>query len=170
MSLSIERMLEKFETGELSRRRFVAHLSSMAVIFAGVGKGIASLEQSQTNGLFRVSELNHIAIRVKDLDRSQKFYEVVLGLSLILKRSTFRMMGCGPHFVALFKSSEPGLDHLAFTLPSYDQSKVAQKLKANGTEPILEEERTYFRDPDGYLIQIEHPEAWPGGGTRPESS
>ena len=41
MSLSIERMLEKFETGELSRRQFVAYLSSMAVIFAGVGKGIA---------------------------------------------------------------------------------------------------------------------------------
>jgi len=170
MSLFIERMLEQFETGELSRRQFVAYLSSMAVIFAGVGKGIASLEQSQTNGLFQVSELNHIAIRVKDLDRSQKFYEDILGLSLILKRSTFRMMGCGAHFVALFKSSEPGLDHLAFTLPSYDQSKVVQKLKANGNEPILEEGRTYFRDPDGYLIQIEHPEAWPGGGTRPESS
>ena len=170
MSLFIERMLKKFETGELSRRQFVAYLSSMAVIFAGVGKGIASLEQSQIKGLLQVSELNHIAIRVKDLDRSQKFYEDVLGLSLILKRSTFRMMGCGPHFVALFKRSEPGLDHFAFTLPSYDQSKVAQKLKANGIEPILEEERTYFRDPDGYLIQIEHPEAWPGGGTRPKSS
>lgn len=170
MSLSIERVLEKFETGELSRRQFVAYLSSMAVIFAGVGKGVASLEQSQTNSLFQVSELNHIAIRVQDLDRSQKFYQDVLGLSLILKRSTFRMMGCGSHFVALFKRSEPGLDHLAFTLPSYDQSKVVQKLKANGIEPILEEERTYFRDPDGYLIQIELPGAWPGGGTRPESS
>ncbi len=86
MSLSIERMLEKFETGELSRRQFVAYLSSIAMIFAGVGKGIASLEQSQIKGLLQVSELNHIAIRVKDLDRSQKFYEDVLGLSLILKR------------------------------------------------------------------------------------
>lgn len=53
MSLSIERVLEKFETGELSRRQFVAYLSSMAVIFAGVGKGVASLEHLKQTVCFK---------------------------------------------------------------------------------------------------------------------
>lgn len=170
MTQLIERLLEKFETGEIPRRKFVAHLGSLAAIFAGVDNATAASTESQTGGLFPVSEINHIAIRVTDLDRSQKFYEDVLGMNLFFQRSTFRMMGCGPHFVALFKSSKPGLDHLAFTLPSYDQSNVIKKLKAKDIEPILEEERTYFRDPDGYQIQVEHPEAWPSGGSRPKPS
>ncbi len=170
MKLPIETLIEEFEKGQITRRQFVAHLSTAVAVLAGVSKGIPSPAKPEGSSLFQVSELNHIALRVTDLDRSQKFYEDTLGMRLILKRSTFRMMGCGPHFVALFKGAEPRLDHLAFTLPTYNQAEVVEKLKAKGLEPVLEEERTYFRDPDGHLIQIEHPEAWPGGGTIPESS
>ena len=167
MKLALETLIEKFATGKISRREFVADLSAVITLLAGVGVGSPPAAKAQGRSLLQVSEINHIAIRVRDLDRSQKFYEDVLGMSLIFKRSTFRMMGCGPHFLALFKSLEPGLDHLAFTLPFYDQSKVAEKLKTEGIEPTLEEERTYLRDPDNYKIQIEHPQAWPGDGKRP---
>lgn len=166
MKLAIETLLEEFEQGEISRRQFVAYIAAFAGILAGVGKGFTKSEQFQSNSLFRVSELNHLALRVTDLDRSQKFYEDVLGMNVILKRPNMRFMGCGPHFIALFKGSEPRLDHLAFTLPGYKQKEVAKKLRTRGIEPHLEENRTYFRDSDGYMIQVEHPDAWPGGGRR----
>ena len=170
MKLPIETLIEEFEKGQITRRQFVAHLSTVVAVLAGVSNGIPSSAKAEGSSLFQVSELNHIAMRVTDLDRSQKFYEDTLGMKLILKRSAFRMMGCGPHFLALFKGVEPRLDHLAFTLPTYNQAAVVEKLKAKGLEPRLEEGRTYFRDPDGFIIQIEHPEAWPDGSKRPEPS
>ncbi len=169
MKSPIDTLLEKFEAGGISRRQFVGHLTALFAIFAGLDKGLTNSEQMQVNSLFQVSEINHLALRVTDLDRSQKFYEDVLGMQLIRKLPNARFMSCGPHFVALFKSSEPKLDHLAFTLPSYDQGEVAEKLRSKGIAPMLEEDRTYFRDPDGYVVQIEHPQAWPGDGKRPES-
>jgi len=89
---ALETLVEKFEKGEITRRTFVADLSAVFALLSGISVVSPSAAQARQTSLFRVSEINHIAIRVADLDRSQKFYEEVLGMNMIFGRSTFRMM------------------------------------------------------------------------------
>lgn len=120
--------------------------------------------------VFRTTELNHIALRVTDLERSEAFFAKTLGLTTLRRGRGPTFMGCGPHFVGLFRSANPGLDHVAFSWPEYDQAEAVRRLRAADIAPETAENRTYFRDPDGIQIQLAWKEDWPGSTPRPGSS
>ena len=148
-------------------RRELARLlggGAMAAAFGAVPRiGWASRSPST----FQALGLNHLAVRVTDPARSAEFYRQHLGMEVILDRSFGKFMGCGPNFIALFGADEPGLGHFAVTVPDYDQTEAAERLRGVGLEPRLEENRTYFRDPDGLEIQLDSATSWPGPGERP---
>ena len=158
---------ESIRRGGLDRRELVRLVgaTAMAGAFGSFGPpGVASSNGST----FQALELNHLALRVSNVERSAEFYRQHLGMKVVLDRSFAKFLGCGPHFVALFEAVEPGLDHFCVTLPEYRQADAANRLRSVGLEPLTEEGRTYFHDPDGLKIQIESPESWPGAGPRPD--
>lgn len=55
------------------------------------------------------------------------------------------------------------MDHVCFEVADYDSKTAAVKLRAKGLEPESIQGRTYFRDPDGYKLQVGGPDA---GGQR----
>jgi hypothetical protein len=65
-------------------------------------------------------------------------------------------MTCGDHFVALFRSDKPRMDHFCFSIKNYDQQAAAKKLKAHNIEPDTPQgtNRIYFDDPDGIKVQL----------------
>lgn len=75
MQQEIERMVEDFETGRLSRRQLVRHLTAAAAVLAA-GTRPAAAQREPT---FQASSIDHLA-RVTDIDRSRRFYERHLGL------------------------------------------------------------------------------------------
>ena len=152
MEQEISRLVRAFEKGKISRRRLVGGLAAMA---AGVGRGRALAEERTT---FEATGLNHIALRVTDVERTRDFYVEHLGLEVsseYLPNNAF--LSCGENFVALFRGREPGLHHYCYTIEDYDQQDAAARLRAVDLEPSLQGGRIYFPDPDGITVQLAAP-------------
>lgn len=167
MGRGIEDLVTDFEAGRMNRRQLVAHLAAWVAVLAGTGARLAAAQPSATPSTFNALELNHLALRVTDLDRSQSFYEKHLGMQLIptgeqtLPR--MRFMACGPHVLNLFKAPQSALDHVCFTVADYDPKVALEKLRAQSLAPEQQSDRTYFLDPDSFRLQVGGPNA---GGQR----
>ena len=144
--MDIDRLFDRYDRGELSRRHVALALGAL---FGGVAAG-----RAQAPSTFRARGLNHIALAVTDVARSKEFYERHLGLRTTSESSATVFLDCGPHFVALFRSSEPGLHHYSYSIADYSQRDAAERLRAVGIEPKLRGGRTYFDDPDGIEVQL----------------
>jgi catechol 2,3-dioxygenase-like lactoylglutathione lyase family enzyme len=162
MPNEIAMLVEQFAAGRLSRRELVWALTAAA---SAAATGMPNVSRAQGRpSTFQALGLNHLALRVTDLDRSQAFYERHLGMSLIpSKAESPRLMACGPHVLNLFKAAQPRMDHVCFTVPDYDARDAADRLRAQGIVPDVEADRVHFADPDGYRLQVGGPNA---GGQR----
>jgi catechol 2,3-dioxygenase-like lactoylglutathione lyase family enzyme len=139
----------------------------------------------------QITGADHTNWRVRDLDRSLRFYRDVLGLEpfgLEEYRSGERpivSLRVAPTFILHLRpdrSFEPGptggYDHLALVVEGADPEALAQHLREAGVEVERrlenvvgargEGEALYVRDPDGYLIELKlydpHPQRSDGVG------
>lgn len=117
----------------------------------------------------------HTMIRVKDADKSLKFYKEIMGLKQIkqmeLKNATLYFLSdekecCAIELTHNHEQPEEGykhgsyFGHLAFETDDID--KFTHKLKTTGTDytrpPFLIKEEgpkiAFLEDPDGYQIEI----------------
>ncbi len=110
---------------------------------------------------------------VKDLDRSRIFYEEVLELELVLSQGVARIYRVGPGdaFLGICLSSAvqqaPLPDRaplgVIFTFVTQDVDGAYDALKGKGVAfekvPAINEQyqiyNCFFRDPDGYLLEIQ---------------
>lgn len=131
---------------------------------------------SPTNKL-RLKGLDHFALNVKDMKRSENFYQHVLGFPVIHRTQTKAglqhiELDAGNVAIALFESPEldlkaahkimtdDGYLHFAFG-STYDQfENTLQSLKEIGVETDGEPRdwgtsvSVYFRDPDNHQLEI----------------
>lgn len=150
MESTISQIVEQYDKGRLTRRQLVTRLAGILAL--GTGRGAGAIESEST---FRALGLNHLALRTTDVARSRDFYVRNLGLKVAhesLPQNCF--LNCGPHFLALFRAAEAGMDHYCFSIPDYDQRQAAEKLEAVDLEPRLAGNRIYFDDPDGLTVQL----------------
>ena len=148
----LSKIVEQYEKGHISRRELIASLAGAVAIAATASTAGAANTGAST---FKAEGLHHIALSVSDVARSRDFYVEHLGLKVSsewLPNNCF--LDCGPNFVALFRSSTPGMHHYSYAIPDYDQRTAAEKLRAVDIEPTLQENRIYFDDPDGLVVQL----------------
>jgi catechol 2,3-dioxygenase len=120
-----------------------------------------------------VQQLGHVVLQVRDLERSERFYTEVLGLSVAARmdapRATFFTLG-NHHDFAIFEvgpdapasaADSPGLAHVAFKIgDSTDELREAKaNLDALGVEIGMIVDHTvtqsiYFDDPDGNTLEV----------------
>lgn len=129
--------------------------------------------QAQDSTAFKFS-FNHLALSVKDVDRSAEFYKKVLGLAEITNRTQkpgIRWVSLGGgkelHLVSTIKAPVTinKAVHMALTTPDFfgflrrlEQNKIPysdwegapQKITTRA-DGILQ---LYFQDPDGYWIEV----------------
>jgi len=124
---------------------------------------------------FKLNFLDHVAIRVKDQQRSVDWYESVLGL----RRGDFPEWKDYPVFVgdrnfgiAIFpanisdpeidkSSSNARIDHFAFNVSNEDFEKAKRHYQDLGLEFKIEDHfythSIYTNDPDGNIVELTTP-------------
>lgn len=158
METQIRRLIDDFERGRLSRRELAARLVALAMAAAGARGADAAEEPSGPGPTFRAEGIDHVALRVTDVEASARFYRRHLGLEPgggCSAESCF--LRCGDDFVALFRGSRPGLDHFSFGVPGYRPQRAVERLESAGLAPERRGDRVYFRDPDGIELQVSSP-------------
>ena len=90
--------------------------------------------------LMRISGIDHVVIRVADLDRSIAFYCDVLGCTLDWRRDEIGLahLRVGTSFIDLLAAESVlpeaarNMDHLCLTVPDFDPEQVRQHLQDHG--------------------------------------
>ncbi|HEX5171480.1 MAG TPA: VOC family protein [Cyclobacteriaceae bacterium] len=128
---------------------------------------------AQDNNTFSVS-FDHVALSVKDVDRSAKFYKDVLNLEEIDNRSKIPgirwfLIGEGKelHLISIIKEEVTANKAVHFALKTPDIDRFVKKLESLGIPfsdwPGAPNKVTiradgikqiFFQDPDGYWIEV----------------
>lgn len=120
----------------------------------------------------KISHIDHVALNVRDLERSMKWYQEVLGLERRHEEDwgNYPVVLCaGPTCVALFqtKTSNPepapgsntvGMRHLAFQVDRANFEAAQSELRKRAIDFVFEDHgiahSIYFTDPDGHQLEI----------------
>lgn len=155
MNRDITRMVNDYEHGRLSRRQLIAHMTALVGAAATaplLGQAPAAVPAAAST--FRAKEVDHVALRVTDIDRSRRWYEKHLGLETTSCDEGSCFLRCGSDFLALFRGQTAGLDHYAFGIDGYSAGAAVAKLEAAGLTAKRRGDRVYFDDPDGLEVQV----------------
>src|SRR4029450_10381987 len=86
MQTQIIKLINDFEHGRMSRRQLIAHLTGMfgetvgaTIAFADQPTHLAAPSPPDSTTTFDATDLNHIALSVSDVQRSEKWYQKHLG-------------------------------------------------------------------------------------------
>src|SRR5215471_1220808 len=147
MEQVIANLISSYEHGRLGRRQLIQGLATIAA---------AGLATPASGSTFQGTNLNHIAIRVSDVQRSRDFYQKHFGLPVIHEAETNCFLGLGKNFLTLFQNQTPGLDHFCIAIQEFKADAVVEELKRQGLKPNRPSgsDRVYFPDPDGLTVQV----------------
>jgi catechol-2,3-dioxygenase len=139
------------------------------------------MAREETQHMVKPLQLGHANIRVRDVERSTKFYTEVLGLEVTHRRGNQVFLSAREHSHELAirgmgpdapgpDSSRVGTNHFAWEMASFeDLQAMVRHLKAKGVEILRVRDNpfsvgVYFNDPDGNGIEVYYEE--PGGYRR----
>lgn len=121
---------------------------------------------------FQISHLDHVAINVKDLQRSADWYEKVLGLKKVQPKEWGEypiFMLSGTTGIAIFPSNlnDPEcpsnsqnikIDHFAFYVSNTEFKKAIDHYKNLGIDNVVKDHihfhSVYVHDPDGHTVEL----------------
>jgi metallothiol transferase len=159
MRQAMDVLVDQFERGALSRRELIAGLLALGASTPAVG-GPTSPRPIQVQGI------DHLALRVSDVERSAGFYAEHLGAAVRSRMANAIFMDVGAQWIALFgpgatstgfAPTPPGVDHVSFrptSVRSFEER--TQALREHGLDPQSPpgSGRVYFKDPDGVILQL----------------
>ena len=111
----------------------------------------------------RVRGIEHLNLTVSDLDRSRRFYEEVLGFRKSFAKGGTVWLEAGGDLLGLSKGVPPPRSNNHFGFQVDEPAGVDLWLKQLESAQVEIEKRpyersdgrsVYFRDPDGYLVEI----------------
>lgn len=131
---------------------------------------------------FQIKHLDHVVLRVRDLDRSVDFYTKVLGCAIKKKNDKYAMihLGAGGSMIDLVDVQGPlgaaggeapgkdrrNLDHFCLRVDPFDETAILEHLQAFGITADKAAMRygaegeglsIYCFDPDGNQIELKGP-------------
>jgi catechol 2,3-dioxygenase-like lactoylglutathione lyase family enzyme len=148
----INGLLQRFETGSLTRRQLIQGLAMLAS--AGVPAGT----QAQARG-FQGAFISHVSLSVSDLQRSADFYQKTFGLVVLSqdKPNEIVRLGLKRTLVSLRRASPKSVvDHFAIGVENFNRESVTKDLLDRGVTPAQNLDAGFHvEDPDGYPVQID---------------
>ena len=132
--------------------------------------------------MLRIREIDHLVLRVSDIERMRRFYCDVLGAEHVAWRPEFGMshLRVGRSMVDLITFDGPlgrhggaaparegrNVDHFCFRVEPFDQEAIVAHLKKHGVEPGEIRPRygaegngvsIYLTDPEGNTVELKGP-------------
>ena len=186
MTAAIEQLMNRYETGGISRRDLILGLTALATASATPGRAApaAAATPAQNAAPIPVTTMNHVTLTVSDVQRSVNFYQRVLGLPLVTNQGNERDwnanaipvlgVGDGPQFIAFSRGDRPHINHYCLGMAEFDAQDVAERLAAHGIEARIRmradsdppAEELIFSDPDGIPVQLQHQDYCGGSGVQ----
>jgi len=130
----------------------------------------------------RIRDIDHVVLRVSDLDRMLGFYHGVLGCTIERRKDEIGLvqLRAGRSLVDLVPvdgelgragGAAPGceghnMDHVCFRLESFDETSLSKHLSAHGVKPGRvvtrygaegEGPSMYVEDPEGNTVELKGP-------------
>jgi glyoxylase I family protein len=120
--------------------------------------------------MLTICGIDHVVLRVGDIDRMRKFYCDVLGARHLAYRPQFGMshLRIGAALIDLVKGERSGtnMDHLCLRVEPFDQDRIVEHLKKHGVEVGDIRNRfgaegngisIYLSDPEGNMVELKGP-------------
>src|SRR5260221_252845 len=121
LQIAIEKMIHDFERGAITRRQLAV---SITALLTGARSSSAAPDMHAVT-------LNHVTVRVPDLQRTSKFYQEVFGMPLKQHSQNTHILGVGKSFFGIEqKPGGPALDHFDFGISGFNADQVTAKLTA----------------------------------------
>jgi glyoxylase I family protein len=127
----------------------------------------------ETQSALRVKGLDHVVLRVADMDRAIAFYEEVLGLHVERRLESIGLvqLRAGTAMIDLVPRTEDeddgrNMDHYAVRIEEMDVPALTAHLKRHGIDPGEVRRRygaegygssIYITDPDGNTVELKGP-------------
>lgn len=125
---------------------------------------------------FTIKSLDHVVLRVADLERAIRFYCDVLGCREERRVESIDLvqLRAGSSLIDLIlageraRSESPNMDHFALSIEPFDEEALRAHLDAHGVEPGEVARRygaegngpsMYITDPDGNVVELKGPPA-----------
>lgn len=170
MERFIADLVEKFETGTISRRDFCEGVALAAAVYAAGGADANAAPQA--SGL-KMLGVNHISYSCPDYRKARDFYSSVLGMETLKDDGKARAnLAFGPapgkggaFIVARTAGANPAaparavVDHVCYTIPNWDDARVNAGLKAKGQNPTGRSGSVNVFDPFDFQVQLASSEA-----------
>lgn len=139
---------------------------------------IGTRTETNDEAVIRIAGLDHVVLRVGDLDRAISFYGRVLGCNIEreLQQPRLVQLRAGAALIDLVPASaSPGdaadktgrnMDHFCVRLMGFDAAALKAHLTKNGVDPGDVHERygaegygpsIYISDPDGNTVELKGP-------------
>jgi catechol 2,3-dioxygenase-like lactoylglutathione lyase family enzyme len=134
---------------------------------------IKTAARRDTGSALRVKGLDHVVLRVADMDRAIAFYEQVLGLHVERRLESIGLvqLRAGAAMIDLVPRTEDeddgrNMDHFAVRIEAMDVPALTAHLKSHGIDPGEVRRRygaegygssIYVTDPDGNTVELKGP-------------
>jgi catechol 2,3-dioxygenase-like lactoylglutathione lyase family enzyme len=142
MERFIEKLIDQFDSGRLSRREFC---ETMAVATAVLAAGGGAANAAPQSG-FTMLGVNHISYSCPDYRMARDFYRDVFGMQVVNDKGMGRAnLAYGPapdnggNFLVVHNPgnaprppTEGFVDHICFTIANWDEPKIKSELAAQG--------------------------------------
>jgi catechol 2,3-dioxygenase-like lactoylglutathione lyase family enzyme len=154
MEQIIAKLVQDFEHGKLSRRQLIQTLTMAASAAAAA----ATASAAEGKG-FQAVTVNHISYQVADYAKTRDFYADLLGMKASHDDGKQCYLSFGDTFLlprnARQSVTAPRVDHIAYTIETWDKNAVEAELRRRGLTPRPDTEDSFHvKDPDGFDLQI----------------
>src|SRR4029450_2942785 len=154
----IDKLLQDYERGKMSRRQLIQTLGLTATAASTVGSVEAA---APANAIY----INHVSMQVADYTKTRDFYASLFGMKVTNDdgKTQCRLTFGDNILIARNASSRPGgkigVDHVAYTLANWDSAKAGEPAveagwRRRGLQIRVTEGSFHVPDPDGFEVQM----------------
>jgi len=140
----------------MNRRQLIRSLAVAASAAAAAAPAVAA-----EGPAFKAVTINHISYQVADYTKTRDFYKDLFGMAVSHDDGRQCYMSFGETFLLPRNARQggttpaPRVDHIAYTIETWDKNYVEAELKRRGLTPRPDTENSFHvKDPDGFDLQI----------------